>query len=45
MTLIGKKHPKIKLQRLQKKYEYGHLGRRYIKLTLSRGSGTNFPQK
>ena len=28
-----KKHPKIKLQ-LNEKYEYGYLGRWYIKLTL-----------
>ena len=28
--LQGKKHPSMKLQRIQK-YEYGHLGRWYIK--------------
>ena len=30
--LTGKKHPKIKLQHLPK-YEYGHVGHWYIKLT------------
>ena len=34
--LTGKKHPKIKFQHIHKKYEYGHLGRSYIKLTLSK---------
>ena len=44
-TLTGKKHPKIKLQRLRK-YEYRHLGCWYIKLTLA-GSKTrpNFAKK
>ena len=31
--LTGKKHSKMKLQAYEK-YEYGHLGRWYIKLTL-----------
>ena len=31
--LTGRKHPQIKLQCLQK-YEYGKMGRRYIKSTL-----------
>ena len=31
--LTGKKHPKIKCS-VYEKYEYGHLGRWYIKLTL-----------
>ena len=33
--LIGKKHPQIKLDNAYEKYEYGDLGRWYIKSTLS----------
>ena len=36
MILTAKKHPQIKLHRFQK-YEYGHFGGSYIKLTLSVG--------
>ena len=43
--LTGKKH--LKLNSRAYEWEYGHLGRWYIKLTLFRGSKTetNFPKK
>ena len=45
--LTGKKHPKVKLYSAYEKYEYGHLGHYYIKLTFLRGSKTeiNLPIK